>query len=46
MERKMAKAQSEVVESEEKRKHWLDERREEGEGGDDDGEGLRLFSGA
>ncbi|KAF3320975.1 ribosomal protein L23/L15e family protein [Carex rostrata] len=29
MERKMAKAQSEVVESEEKRKHWLDERREE-----------------
>lgn len=29
MEKKMAKAKSEVVESEEKRKHWLDERKEE-----------------
>jgi hypothetical protein len=29
MEKKMARAKSEVVETEEKRKHWLDERREE-----------------
>lgn len=29
MEKKMAKARSEVVESEDKERHWLDERREE-----------------